>query len=292
MGPTGIGKTELAISMARQINTEIISCDSRQFYREMSIGTAIPSPGELALVKHHFIGHISIHDTYSSNHFEHDVLNLLPSLFNKYGVALMVGGSGLYIDAVTRGIDEMPGVDPEIRKYYTRKFDEEGIEGLRAELKIVDPGYYAVADLRNHKRIIRALETTASAGKPYSSFLKKEYTMRDFRVIKVGLNCDRGELFERINSRVDRMVGAGLEGEARSLYEYRHLNALKTVGYREFFDFFDGIHSREKAIELVKRNSRHYARRQVTWFGRYDDITWFERDDREGIDKFLGPQLR
>lgn len=286
-GPTGIGKTDLAIEMALALNTEIISCDSRQFYREMNIGTAVPSPGELAKVKHHFIGHRSVTGNYSSSLFESDVMGLLPGLFKSYGTVIMAGGSGLYIDAVCRGIDDIPDVDPEIREFYIRKYEKEGIEGLRAELRIVDPEHYSRVDLRNYKRMLRALETTASTGQPYSSFLKREFRERDFRIIKIGLNCDRNVLYNRINARVDSMIGAGLEEEVRSLVPFRERNALMTVGYREFFDFFDGKISREKAVELIKRNSRRYARRQIIWLGRYNDIAWFHPSQRDEIIQYV-----
>lgn len=286
-GPTGTGKTETAIDLALALGTEIISCDSRQFYREMKIGTAVPSPGQLEMVKHHFIGHLSVTQNYSSSHFENDVLSIMPSLFNRSGLALMAGGSGLYINAVCRGIDYIPDVDEEIREFYISKYKEQGIEGLRAELSRVDPEHYRRVDLRNYKRILRALEITATTGLPYSSFLKREYKKRDFNIITIGLDRDREDLYSRINSRVDRMVGDRLEDEVRGLTEYRDLNALKTVGYREFFDFFDGKITRGKAIELVKRNSRHYARRQVTWFNKTGGIKWFHPDDTAAVLNYI-----
>jgi len=291
-GPTGTGKTETAINIALKLGTEIISCDSRQFYREMKIGTAVPSEEQLAMVKHHFIGHLSVTDNYSSSHFEKDVLKLLPDLFGRSQVVVMAGGSGLYINAVCRGIDFIPDVEDEIREHYIRKYENEGIEGLRAELSRVDPEHYRKVDLRNYKRILRALEITASTGRPYSSFLKKEFKQRDFRILTIGLDRDREELYSRINRRVDLMIDAGLEDEVRGLSRYRELNALKTVGYREFFDFFDGNITRSKAIELIKRNSRHYARRQITWFNRTDGIKWFDPADQESVTAYVMEMIR
>ena len=286
-GPTGAGKTEIAINLALTFGTEIISSDSRQFYRQMRIGTAVPSNEQLEMVKHHFIGHLSVADSYSSSQFEKDVLAILPGLFSSSGLAVMAGGSGLYINAVCRGIDYIPDVDEDIRKFYINKYEVEGIEGLRAELSRVDHEHYRKVDLRNYKRILRALEITASTGRPYSSFLKKEYKKRDFKIITIGLNREREDLYERINSRVDLMVASGLEEEVRGLTRYRDLNALKTVGYREFFDFLDGAVSRDRAIELIKRNSRHYARRQITWFNRTGGIKWFHPDDTKDIISYI-----
>ncbi|MCA1756695.1 MAG: tRNA (adenosine(37)-N6)-dimethylallyltransferase MiaA [Bacteroidales bacterium] len=291
-GATGTGKTGIAADVVRAMPTEIISCDSRQFYREMKTGTAMPSTQLLREIPHHFVGHLSVTDNYSSNLFEKDVLNLLPSLFKKYGFAVMTGGSGLYIDAVTKGIDNIPDTDPEIRKHFQKRYEREGIESLRNELKKADPVHFARVDLQNYKRIIRALEVTASAGRPYSSFLGQKRAGRDFRVIMTGIRRTRDDLYERINRRVDEMVAANLEEEARSLLPYREFNALKTVGYREFFSFFDGDITREKAIELIKRNSRHYARRQETWFKKYDDMKWFTPEEKESLISYISENIR
>ena len=287
LGPTGVGKTDLSVEIASRLGCEIISCDSRQFYREMSIGTCVPSPGQTEAVKHHFVGFKSINDYYSASLFERDVLQLLPALFRPGGIVIMTGGSGMYIDAVCKGFDDIPDTDPEVRERISKRYREEGIESLRVSLKLLDPDHYRVVDLRNAKRIIRALEICETTGKPYSSFIKNRRTVRDFRTIKIGLNRPREELFGMINHRVDGMIINGLEEEARSLYDMRHLNALNTVGYREFFDYFDGRLSREKAIELIKRNTRRYAKRQMTWWARDKEITWFHPGDRDKILDFI-----
>jgi tRNA dimethylallyltransferase len=273
LGPTGIGKTDVAIELARYFNTEIISADSRQFYIEMKTGTAVPTDKQLKEVKHHFVRFLSVKDYYSASLFERDVLNLLYSLFLSYDYVIMSGGSGI------------PDIEPKVRDKYNRIYREEGIESLRIALKIQDPGYYNTVDLRNHKRIIRALEICESAGRPYSAFLTGNRTTRNFNIIRIGLEIERKELYERINNRVDRMIEEGLEEEARGLFELRALNALKSVGYSEFFNFFEGRITREKAIELIKRNSRRYAKRQITWWSKEKDIKWFHPGNiREMID--------
>jgi tRNA dimethylallyltransferase len=283
LGPTGVGKTDISIDLAVRFNCEIISADSRQFFREMKIGTAVPSDHQLNKIKHHFIRFLSVQDYYSSSLFERDVLELLPGLFSRDPIAIMSGGSGLYIDAVCYGIDDIPDFDPAVRNKYISRYMEEGIEGLRAALKLLDPEHYAKVDLKNHKRILRALEICETAGRPYSSFLKKQKRERDFGIIKIGIERTRDDLYSRINSRVDEMVKSGLEEEARFLYPCRNLNALNSVGYREFFDFFDGKISKEKAIELIKRNSRRYAKRQITWWGKDKDIKWFHPEQIQDI---------
>jgi len=292
LGPTGVGKTELSIEIAERAGTSIISADSRQFYREMKIGTAVPSGEQLKRVKHYFIQFLSVEEYYSASLYERDVLNLLPQLFKKNKQVILAGGSGMYIDAVCSGIDDIPDVDPAVREKYTALYMEEGIEGLRVALRILDPDHYTRVDLRNHKRIIRALEICETTGKPYSSFLKKEKRERNFSIIKIGLNRDRDELYDRINIRVDQMIKDGLEDEVQKLYHLRHLNALNTVGYREIFDYFDGTVTRNKAIELIKRNSRHYAKRQLTWWGKDKSIVWFDAEDREGIFRHLEQNLK
>jgi tRNA dimethylallyltransferase len=292
LGPTGVGKTDISIDIARYFNCEIISADSRQFFREMSIGTAVPSTVQLEAVKHHFIRFLSIEDYYSSSLFERDVLGLLPGLFAKNNIMMMSGGSGMYIDAVCEGIDDIPDVDPLIREKYIHKYKAEGIEGLRMALKLLDPEHYLKVDLNNYKRIMRALEICETAGRPYSSFLKKQKRERDFGLVKIGLERPRTELYHRINMRVDHMVESGLEDEAKQLYEFKNLNALNSVGYREFFDFFDGNISREKAIELIKRNSRRYAKRQLTWWGKDKDIKWFHPDKVHEIIQYIQESIR
>lgn len=291
LGPTGVGKTDLSIDIARHFKTEIISADSRQFFREMKIGTAVPDDLQLQQVKHHYIRFISIEDYYSSSLFERDVLGLLSQLFSENNIVLMSGGSGFYIDAVCEGIDDIPDIDPEIREKLLVKYNEVGLEGLRLALKKLDPGHYEKVDLSNPKRIIRALEICESTGIPYSSFLKKNKRTRDFAILKIGLERPRSELYERINQRVDKMVENGLEKEAAGLYHKRDLNALKSVGYREIFDVVDGNITREKAIELIKRNSRRYAKRQMTWWKKDEDIRWFHPTEIHDIIKYIESSL-
>lgn len=292
LGPTGVGKTDIAIDIAEKTGTEIISADSRQFFREMSVGTAIPSPDQLKRVKHHFIHFLSAENYYSSSLFERDVMKLLPELFTKTNVVVMAGGSGMYIDAVCDGIDDIPDVDPSIREKYTVMYRENGIESLRVALHILDAEHYSKVDLKNHKRIIRALEICETTGIPYSSFLRKEKRKRDFRIVKIGLNRDRLELYERINSRVDEMIKSGLEEEARTLYPLKNLNALNSVGYKEMFDYFDGKTTLEKAVELIKRNSRRYAKRQLTWWGKDPSIVWFNPSAKEEIIRYIESETR
>jgi tRNA dimethylallyltransferase len=278
LGPTGVGKSDLSLEIASHFNSEIISADSRQFYREMKVGTAVPSDFQLERIRHHFIGFLSVKEYYSASLFERAVLELLPSLFKKNNIAVMTGGSGMYIDAVCNGIDDIPDIDPAIREKYNLKFKTEGIESLRTALKIIDQDYYSTVDLRNHKRIIRALEIFESTGHRYSEFLTNRKVERDFSIVKIGLILDREELYRRINSRVDEMLNNGLEHEARELLDFKELNPLKSVGYREFFEFFDRKITREKAIELIKRNSRRYAKRQMTWWSKDKEIAWFRPD--------------
>jgi tRNA dimethylallyltransferase len=292
LGPTGVGKTDISIDIAKHFGCEIISADSRQFFREMNIGTAVPSDYHLNTVKHHFIRFLSIKDYYSSSLFERDVLSLLPELFPKKNLALITGGSGMYIDSVCYGIDDIPDVDPSVREKYIVRYREEGIDGLRATLKLLDPEHYLKVDLNNYKRIIRALEICESAGKPYSSFLKKQKKDRDFSIIKIGLDLPRDILYKRINSRVDDMVRRGLENEAKQLYEFRNLNALNSVGYKEFFDVFDGKITAERAVELIKRNSRRYAKRQLTWWSKDKEIKWFQPEQIQEILEFIQESIR
>jgi tRNA dimethylallyltransferase len=292
LGPTGVGKTDVSIDIARHFSCNIISADSRQFFREMKTGTAMPSQSQLSEIRHHFIGFLSVNDYYSASLFERDVLKILPELFAGNRIVLMTGGSAMYIDAVCEGIDDIPDVDPITREKITRKYMEEGIEGIRLSLKMLDREHYGKVDLKNPKRIIRALEICESTGRPYSSFLKKQKRIRDFDIVRLGLVRPRKELYERIDSRVDEMIGKGLEDEALSLYEQRHLNALNSVGYKEFFDFFDGRISREKAIELIKRNTRRYAKRQMTWWMKDQGISWFDPDNTGEIIRFLESKIK
>ncbi len=283
LGPTGIGKTRTTIELAKKFNTEILSADSRQFYRELKIGTASPTPQELSEARHHFTGHISVKDYYNASIYEVQALELLEKLFHKMNPVFLTGGSGLYIDSLCNGIDDLPHVDQEVRKKLLAAYIQKGISFLREELLRFDPLHYEKVDLNNPKRILKALEVCYITGKPYSSFLTQPKKERGFSILKIGLNMDRHELYQRINQRVDRMIQEGLEAEAKSLYAFRNLNALNTVGYKELFDYFDGTISREKAIELIKRNTRHYAKRQLTWFARDKEIRWFHPSENEGI---------
>lgn len=275
-GPTAVGKTQFAIETALQCESVVLSADSRQFYREMKIGTAAPSDEELATVKHYFIGNLSIHDYYSVSKYEQDVLQLLPSLFAQHNVVVMTGGSGLYIDAVCNGIDELPDPDPEIRQFVNEIYKNNGIEALRSQLRKVDKAYYDTCNLADHKRMIRAVEVSLQMGKPYSEFLKNPHKKRDFDILKYCLVRTREELFGRINRRVDLMMEQGLLEEARQLYPYRELNSLNTVGYKELFDFFDGKLSLEQAVTDIKTHTRRYAKRQMTWFKRDGSYTQIE----------------
>ncbi len=287
LGPTGIGKTDLTIKIARHFNAEIISSDSRQIYKEMKIGTAVPSDEQLKNVTHHFIGNKSIYDYYNASMFEIEVLDLMENLFKKNKVVCMTGGSGLYIDAVCLGIDDIPTVDEEIRTQLAKRLLDEGIASLRKELKYLDPEYYSQVDLKNPKRILKALEISIQTGKPYSAFLTREKKVRKFNIIKIGLEMKREDLYDRINKRVVIMIHNNLLEEAKSLYPYRNNNALNTVGYKELFNHLEGESSLEEAIELIKRNTRRYARRQITWFNRYKDIKWFHPDMSQEIIQYI-----
>lgn len=267
-GPTAVGKTQFAIQTAIECESVVLSADSRQFYREMKIGTAAPTEEELAQVQHYFVGNLSIHDYYSVSRYEQDVLALLPSLFEKHPVVVMTGGSGLYIDAVCQGIDDMPDPEPETREYVHQLFQNEGVEGLRAQLRRLDPAYYDRCNLADHKRMMRAVEVSLQMGKPYSEFLKNNRKQRDFDIVKWCLTRPRAELFDRINRRAEVMMQQGWLEEAKALYPYRHLNSLNTVGYKELFDYFDGKLSLEQAITDIQTHTRRYAKRQMTWFNR------------------------
>lgn len=282
VGPTAIGKTALAIKLAKAFSTEIISADSRQFYREMSIGTAIPSKQELEAVKHHFIQNKSIFEDYSVGDFERHALGLLKTLFEKNEIVVMVGGSGLYVDAVVKGLDSFPEVPSEIREQLNSELNEKGIEILQNELKKVDPSYFEKVDIHNPHRLVRALEIFRATGKPYSSFLKKETDRRDFKTILIGLTTERERIYERINQRVDNMISEGLIEEAKSLHSNKERNALQTVGYRELFQYFEGAISKEEAISEIKKNTRRFAKRQNTWFKKNEAIQWFNYETEAG----------
>lgn len=290
-GPTGVGKTEVSITLARHFSTEIVSADSRQLYRELRIGTAVPSPDELAAVPHHFIQSHTIHTPYNASQYEHEALDLIKDRFQHFDVLLLVGGSMMYIDAICKGIDQMPDADPEIRKALKQQLETEGLESLRLQLKKLDPDYYQRVDLKNHARIIHALEISIMTGKPYSSFLSNSPKKRPFKILKIALNCDRKILHERINRRVDLMIQKGLLEEAKTVYPYKSLTALQTVGYKELFSFFDHKSPFEKAIEKIKTNSRRYARKQITWFKRDPEVRWFEPTETENIIRYIQSQI-
>ncbi|CAM4150593.1 tRNA dimethylallyltransferase [Pedobacter westerhofensis] len=275
-GPTAIGKTALAIELARHLSTEIISADSRQFFREISIGTAKPSPEELAAAKHYFIDSHSITTFFSTGDFEKQALEVLAGIFAKNNTAIMVGGSGLYLDAVTKGLDELPDTDMQIREELNALFRIEGLEPIKERLAAADPEYYAKVDQFNPQRMIRGLEFFLSTGKKVSAFLTNSKKERPFNIIKIGLNLDRDLLYQRINHRVDLMLAEGLLDEVKGVTQYRDYNALKTVGYAELFDYLDGTLTYEAAVDKIKQNTRRFAKRQLTWFRRDKDIQWFE----------------
>ncbi|HOK99149.1 MAG TPA: tRNA (adenosine(37)-N6)-dimethylallyltransferase MiaA [Bacteroidales bacterium] len=275
-GPTAVGKTDFAIAIAQMLGTEIISADSRQIYREMMVGTARPTIEQLQKVPHHMVACRSIHEYYNASLYEEEVIALLQKLYAQYDTVILTGGSGLYIDAVCYGIDDLPTIDPQVRQQLSDRLRQEGLAVLQAELKRIDPDYYHSADISNPKRVLKALEVYAMTHRPYSSFLTRTPKKREFEPVFVVLDLPRNELHQRIDNRVDQMVQAGLIEEAKSLYPYRHLNALNTVGYKELFEYFEGKCSLEQAIALIKRNTRRYARRQLTWFRRYDKALWIQ----------------
>ena len=283
IGPTGVGKTELSLSIAEHFHTCIVSSDSRQLYSDLKIGTAAPTPDQLARVPHHFVGTLKLTDYYSAAQDEAEVMAKLDELFQQNDVVVLTGGSMMYVDAICKGIDDIPTVDPETRELMQQRYEEEGLEKLCAELKILDPEYYKIVDLKNPKRVIHALEICYMTGKTYTSFRTQNTKERPFRIIKIGLRREREELYDRINRRVDEMMQEGLLEEAKSVYEYKHQNSLNTVGYKEMFQYLDGEWTLDFAIEKVKQNSRIYSRKQMTWFKRDTDITWFHPDQKEEI---------
>ena len=288
VGPTAIGKTSLAIRLAKHFDTDILSSDSRQFYKEMSIGTAVPSKDELEAVPHHFIQNLSVKDDYTVGDFERDALKTLDELFIEKDLVIMVGGSGLYIDAVTNGLDNFPEVDSEIRKRLMLELNEKGIEYLQNQLKQLDPEYYETSDIQNPHRLVRALEICLGTGKTYSSFRTGNKQKRKFNSVYIGLTGPRDEIYNRINTRVDEMIKNGLIEEARSLLPFKNLNALNTVGYKEIFSHLDNEVDLETAISEIKKNTRRYAKRQLTWLKKNNSINWFPyTEDYENIISFL-----
>ena len=286
IGPTAIGKTKRAISLANHFNTEILSADSRQFYKEMRVGTAVPSTEELSQAKHHFIQHISIFDTYTVGDYEKDALNTLKSQFLHNNIQILVGGSGLFVDAVLYGLDAFPKIPIQVRNDLNTLFKEHGITVLQEQLKIKDPNYYSKVDLENPHRLIRALEVCIASGQPYSSFLNSKRNNREFQFILVGIQADRDIIYDRINRRVDLMIDQGLVEEARELHTYKNLNALNTVGYKELFRFFEGEYSLDEATEEIKKNTRRFAKRQLTWYRKNPEVLWLNHDmsDQSFID--------
>ncbi len=283
LGPTGVGKTELSLRLAEHYNTSIISSDSRQLYKDLKIGTAAPTTEQMERIKHYMVGQLELTDYYSASAFEEDVLSLLNQLFNTTPVVVMAGGSMMYIDAVCNGIDDIPTVTPEIRNRIYAQFEQEGLAPILEELKAADPIHYDEVDKMNYKRVIHAVEICRMTGKPYSSFRTSIKKNRPFNIIKIGLNRDREELCERINLRVDQMIADGLIEEARQVYPHRHLNSLNTVGYKELFQYFEDNWTLDFAVEKIKRNSRVYARKQMTWFKRDNEITWFHPEQEQEI---------
>lgn len=286
-GPTAIGKTSLAIKLAKYYQTEIISADSRQFYKEMEIGTAKPSFEELRAVKHHFINSHSVVDEFSVGDYEREVLLLIENLFNDHNVIILAGGSGLFINAIINGFDDLPAASKVARNKLNQLFEDKGISFLQEKLKQVDPAFYNEVDINNPQRLIRALEVYETTGQPFSTFRNKTKKQRSFNILQIGINTDRKTLYENINNRVDIMVNNGLIQEVEGLKSYRDLNPLNTVGYSEVFDYFDGNSTLDEAIEKIKQNTRRFAKRQLTWFNKSEDIKWFGPDELENITSYL-----
>ena len=273
-GPTAVGKTKFSIDLAKLLNCQIISCDSRQFYKELSIGTAIPSKKELNAVKHHYIHHKSINDTYTVKDFQKDALNKIKELFISDEFIILVGGSGLYMDAVIYGLDEFPEIDKKVRENLNLKLNKFGIIYLQKKLQKLDPEYYSKVDLKNPRRLIRALEVCISSNKPFSSYINKKKTKHPFKLFNIGIVMDRDKLYEKINSRVDHMFSQGLVNEVKGLIDFKNYNALKTLGYKELFQFIENKCTLNESIEEIKKNTRRYAKRQITWLKSKNDITY------------------
>lgn len=286
LGPTGVGKTELSLRLAESLNCDIISSDSRQIFRELKIGTAAPTEEELQRVKHHFIATQSIFTPYSAGQYETDALTLLEQLFQVRPAQLLVGGSMMYIDALCKGMDDIPSVSPDLRLRLRQEYEEKGLVWLQDALRNADPVHFSRVDQHNHQRMLHALEVCIETGKPYSSFCTGQKKQRPFNILKIGLNRPRPELYERINLRVDEMINQGLLKEASPLYTHRHLNSLNTVGYKELFKYFDGEWTLEYAIQMIKQDSRHYAKRQLTWFNADPEIHWFNPEQIDEIIQF------
>ena len=290
IGPTGVGKTELSLSIAEMLGCDIVSADSRQMYADLKIGTAAPTSKELARVRHHFVGQLALTDYYSAARYEEEAMECLSKLFTQNDYALLTGGSMMYVDAVCKGIDDIPTVDAETRSFMMERYEKEGLETLCAELRLLDPEYYRTVDLKNPKRVIHALEICHMTGRTYTSYRTQTCKERPFRIVKIGLRREREELYERINRRVEIMMEQGLLEEVRNVLPYRHLNSLNTVGYKELFMYLDGEWTLDFAIEKIKQNSRIYSRKQMTWFKRDTEIHWFHPDETERIIHFVETQ--
>lgn len=286
-GPTGVGKTQLALSIAEALGSPVINADSRQLYRQIPIGTATPTPEQLSRTRHYFVGTLNLDQYYSAAQYESDVLQLLPGLFATHHNLLLTGGSMLYIDAVCNGIDDIPTVDPDTRDLLRQRLHNDGLDALCNELRLLDPDHYNRVDLRNSRRVVHALEICYMTGRPYSSFLNHKPKQRPFNIVKIALNLPRPQLFDRINRRVEQMIADGLEPEAHSVYHLRHLNSLNTVGYKEMFDYFDGITDLPTAIQKIQRNTRVYAKKQLTWYKKQPDIAWFTPADTNRIFDYI-----
>ena len=287
LGPTGVGKTDVCLRVAEFFHIPIINADSRQIFQEIPIGTAAPTPQQQQRVKHYMVANHQLSDSYSASMYEQDVLKILDDEFQRHDIALLSGGSMMYVDAVCNGIDDIPTVDDETRAWMKERYAKEGLESLCEELKLLDPEYYAIVDKKNYRRVIHALEIIHCTGKTYTSFRTNTHKERPFNIIKIGLTRDRNELYDRINRRVDKMMEEGLLDEARRMYPLRQLNALNTVGYKELFNYFDGVWSLEEAVERIKGNTRRYCRKQLTWYKNNPEITWFHPDHVEEIINFI-----
>ena len=290
-GPTAVGKTALCLEIAQHFGIPIINADSRQIYRELKIGTASPTDEQLRQVPHYLVGTLSLQDYYSASLFEQQVLEILNKEFQKHDIALLTGGSMMYIDAVCDGIDDIPTVDDETRNMLKRRLADEGLEALVEKLKVLDPEYYDIVDKQNPRRVVHGLEICLMTGKTYTSFRKKEKKQRPFHIVKIGVNRPREELYQRINQRVDQMMADGLLEEAKRVYQQREMNALNTVGYKELFDYLDGRWTLEEAVERIKGNTRRYARKQLTWFKRDEEIRWFHPEQQQDILNYISLQI-
>ena len=291
IGPTGVGKTELSLHISEMLGCHIVSADSRQMYADLKIGTASPTPDQLARVPHHFVSNLSLTDYYSAARYEEEAIKCLNQLFQTNNYALLTGGSMMYVDAVCKGIDDIPTVDADTRAFMMERYEQEGLEPLCAELRLLDPEYYRIVDLKNPKRVIHALEICHMTGRTYTSYRTQSCKERPFRIVKIGLRREREELYERINRRVEIMMEDGLLDEVRSVLPYRHLNSLNTVGYKELFMYLDGEWTLDFAIEKIKQNSRIYSRKQMTWFKRDTEIHWFHPDDTSDIMDFVKQEV-